>query len=66
MTLTVTPNQIEADALVNMLQLEGIRAMTRSADMLTHQNGGLSARMAVLVMPSDIEAARELLNSTET
>lgn len=65
MTLTVTNNQFEADALVNMLELEGIRSMVRSADMLTHMNGGLSQRMAVLVLPDDLEAAKAILDSGE-
>lgn len=65
MTLTVTSNQFAADTLVNMLELEGIRTMVRSADMLTHMNGGLSQRMAVFVMPSDLEAARAILESAE-
>lgn len=65
MTLKVTNNQFEADALVNMLELEGINSMVRSADMLTHMNGGLSSRMVVLVLPSDLDAARALIESAE-
>lgn len=63
MTLTVTPNQFEAESIVNMLQLEGIRSMMRAADMISNSNGGLSGRMAVLVMPSDLEDARAILGS---
>lgn len=65
MTLTVTSNQFAADTLVNMLELEGIKTMVRSADMLTHMNGGLSQRMAVFVMPSDFEAAKAILDASE-
>ncbi|MFT4048964.1 MAG: DUF2007 domain-containing protein [Solirubrobacterales bacterium] len=64
-TLTVTQNQFEANALVNMLDLEGIPAMTRAADLVTTTHGGLSGRMVVLVWPRDLEAARALMTSAD-
>lgn len=63
--LTVTSNQFAADAIANMLQLEGIRTYVRAADALNHMNGGLSQRKDVLVFPDDLESARALLETSD-
>jgi hypothetical protein len=65
-TLTVVPNQLEAEQLAGMLQANGIdcafRGSNTSAGAGTFGGGvGMAGPTEVLVRESDLEAARELL-----
>lgn len=60
-TLTVTSNLVHAEMISSMLEIEGIRSMIQQADGLNVVNGGLSDRQRLLVLPGDLERARELM-----
>ncbi len=62
--LTVVPNTAEADLIRNRLKLEGIEAMRRPTDFGAGAMdgwGGFGGQQEVLVLPKDLERARELI-----
>ncbi len=65
-TLTVVPNELEAETLGGLLQANGIECSLRRSDLSagagTFGGGvGMAGPTEVLVHEDDLEAARELL-----
>jgi len=60
-TLTIVASQGEADVICSMLGAEGIECSERSAD-----SAASGVAREVLVAPSDLAWARELLASAES
>lgn len=64
-TLTVTTNLVHAEMIASMLEVEGIRSIIQKADGVNVVTGGLSDRQTVLVLPNDLQRARELMAREE-